>query len=120
VGAFAVAIAVAAPSTYPLAGVGLGPFWQGFELDFALRGPDRWLNVEVDGDHHVDDRGQQIREDVVRDRILRSVGWDVLRVKAWRCWSDLTAVVEDVKAALGPDGDPAASYGPPGGEGEPT
>ena len=77
---------------------------EGFELDFALQGPDRWLNVEVDGDHHVDDRGQQIREDVVRDRILRSVEWDVLRVKAWRCWSDLAGVVEDVKAALGTDG----------------
>ncbi|SVB69928.1 uncharacterized protein METZ01_LOCUS222782, partial [marine metagenome] len=45
---------------------------EGFELDFAIEGPAGWLDIEVDGDQHVDDRGQQIREDVVRDRILRA------------------------------------------------
>ncbi len=73
---------------------------EGFELDFAIQGADGWLNVEVDGDQHIDDRGQQIREDVVRDRILQSDGWRVLRIKAWRCWTDLNQVVEEIKRTL--------------------
>ena len=76
---------------------------EGFELDFAIRGPTRKLNVEVDGDQHVDDRGQQIRGDVVRDRILRAEGWEVVRVKAWRCWTDLGNVVDEIKRALETD-----------------
>jgi len=46
--------------------------------------------------------------------VLRSVGWDVLRLKARRCGCDLTAILEDVKAALGPN-----EAGRPGGPGSP-
>ncbi len=84
----------------------------GFELDFAIQGPAGWLDVEVDGDQHVDDRGQQIREDVVRDRILRAEGWEVLRIKAWRCWSDLNNVIDEIKRGLKPDDGPIGRWEP--------
>ena len=58
---------------------------EGFELDFALMDGLAMLDVEVDGDHHLDIRRQQRRNDVARDEILGSLGWKVLRIPAWRC-----------------------------------
>ena len=58
---------------------------EGFELDFALMSGPARLNVEVDGDHHLDVRGRLRRSDVARDEILGSLGWRVLRIPAWRC-----------------------------------
>ena len=39
---------------------------QGYELDFALQEHGLRLNVEVDGDHHVDARGKLRRQDLAR------------------------------------------------------
>ena len=72
---------------------------KGYELDFALRDRGIKLNVEVDGDHHIDDRGKLRRQDIRRDRILRQLGWEVLRVPAWRCHADLGPVLDDIRAA---------------------
>ena len=76
---------------------------EGYELDFAIQGTSGWLNVEVDGDQHIDERGQQVRADVVRDRNLQAIGWKVLRIKAWRCWKDLESVLKEIKQAAGLD-----------------
>ena len=53
---------------------------EGYELDFALMERGIRLNVEVDGDQHLDVRGRQRRQDVARDRVLSDIGWTVLRI----------------------------------------
>ncbi len=81
----------------PVAKLGFG----GYELDFALSVNGRRLNVEVDGDQHIDERGRQCRQDITRDRVLARAGWDVLRLPAWRCIWDTAGAVRDIKQRLG-------------------
>ena len=73
---------------------------EGYELDFALQKHGLQLNVEVDGDHHVDARGKLRRQDLARDRILAKIGWEVIRIPAWRCSWDVEAVIRDIRARL--------------------
>ena len=77
------------------------PIVEGFELDFAFvtEGGGRF-DIEVDGSQHIDARGRQRRRDVVRDRILESAGWEVLRYPAWRCLMDPIGVAEEIKATI--------------------
>lgn len=70
---------------------------QGYEMDFALLEGGIKLNIEVDGDQHLDDRGQQRRQDIIRDRLLGRIGWTVRRVPAWRCHTEVAAVVDGIK-----------------------
>lgn len=77
--------------------VDLKPLVEGFELDFAVSdGTSRWLNVECDGSQHTDVRGRQRRQDVKRDMILKSLGWTVVRVPAWRCLAEPDLVVTEL------------------------
>ena len=73
---------------------------QGYELDFALQEHGLRLNVEVDGDHHVDARGKLRRQDLARDRILAGIGWEVIRIPAWRCSWNVEAAIRDIRARL--------------------
>jgi hypothetical protein len=57
---------------------------EGYELDFALLEQGLRLNVEVDGDHHVDARGRLRRQDLARDRILMGIGDQVVGVPGGR------------------------------------
>lgn len=70
---------------------------EGYELDFALLEQGIRLNIEVDGDQHLDVRGLQRRQDITRDRVLARLGWTVLRVPAWRCHEDIDAVIDEVR-----------------------
>ncbi len=71
---------------------------QGYELDFALMGRGIKLNIEVDGDQHLDVRGRQRRQDLTRDRVLADLGWTVLRIPAWRCHEeDVGPIVTEIK-----------------------
>ena len=70
---------------------------QGYELDFALREQGIKLNVEVDGDQHLDARGRQRRQDITRDRVLLKLGWTVLRVPAWRCHDEIDSVIDEIR-----------------------
>ena len=70
---------------------------QGYELDFALLEQGIKLNVEVDGDQHVDVRGRQRRQDITRDRVLLKLGWTVLRIPAWRCHDEIDAVIDEIR-----------------------
>ena len=54
----------------------------------------------LDGDHHVDARGKLRRQDLARDRILAKIGWEVIRIPAWRCSWDVEAVIRDIRARL--------------------
>ena len=69
---------------------------EGYELDFALLEQGIKLNVEVDGDQHVDARGRQRRQDITRDRVLVKLGWTVLRIPAWRCHEEIDSVLEEI------------------------
>ena len=71
---------------------------EGFELDFALMDGAALLNVEVDGDHHLDIRRQQRRNDMARDEILGGLGWKVLRVPAWRCHEEPGEAADEVRS----------------------
>ena len=68
----------------------------GYELDFALREEGLKLDIEVDGDQHLDVRRRQRRQDIARDRVLGKLGWSVLRIPAWRCHRDIDAVIHDI------------------------
>ena len=70
---------------------------KGYEMDFALLEQGIKMNVEVDGDQHVDARGQQRRQDITRDRVLAKLGWTVLRIPAWRCHEEIDLVIEQIK-----------------------
>ncbi len=80
---------------------GLAPYAklnvQGYELDFALMDRGIKLNIEVDGDQHLDVRRRQRRQDVTRDRLLDRLGWTVLRIPAWRCYEDIAPVIAQIE-----------------------
>ena len=72
---------------------------EGYELDFALMEKGIKLNIEVDGDQHLDARGRQRRQDITRDRILSRLGWTVLRIPAWRCYAEIDSVLDEINSA---------------------
>ena len=74
---------------------------EGFELDFVILFQDRKIDLEVDGDQHFDAARQQCRQDLLRDRVLKRAGWEVLRFPAWRCFVDPQKVVEEISKHLG-------------------
>lgn len=73
---------------------------EGYELDFALLEQGLRLNVEVDGDHHVDARGRLRRQDLARDRILMGIGWDVIRIPAWLCTWDVDEALRNIAVRI--------------------
>ena len=71
---------------------------EGYELDFALLEQGIKLDIEVDGDQHLDARGRQRRQDMARDRVLTGLGWTVLRIPAWRCHEEIDSVMDEIRA----------------------
>jgi very-short-patch-repair endonuclease len=61
-----------------------------------LLAPELRLVVEVDGGYHV----QRGRADARRDRALARAGYVVVHVEAERVHSELTAVVEGIRAVV--------------------
>ena len=70
---------------------------EGYELDFALLEQGIRLNIEVDGDQHLDVRGRQRRQDITRDRVLAELCWTVVRIPAWRCHDEIDAVIGEIR-----------------------
>ena len=70
---------------------------EGYELDFALLEQGIKLNIEVDGDQHLDARRRQRRQDFTRDRVLGKLGWTVLRIPAWRCHEEIDSVIDEIR-----------------------
>ena len=70
---------------------------EGYELDFALLEQGIKLNIEVDGDQHLDARSQQRRQDITRDRVLVNLGWTILRIPAWRCHEEIGSVIKEIR-----------------------
>ena len=73
------------------------PEVEGYELDFALLEQGIKLNIEVDGDQHIDARGRQRRQDITRDRVLAKLGWTVVRMPAWRCHEEIDSVIDEIR-----------------------
>ena len=71
---------------------------EGYELDFALLEQGIKLNIEVDGDQHLDARGRQRRQDShPGSRPVSNLDWTVLRVAAWRCHEEIDSVIEEIR-----------------------
>jgi len=70
---------------------------EGFEMDFSLVLGGRRINIEVDGEHHINESGRQRRSDVLRDRVLENHGYLILRYPAWKCRAEPHKVVEDIR-----------------------
>lgn len=69
---------------------------EGYELDFAVLEQGIKLNIEIDGDQHLDARGRQRRQDITRDRVLARLGWTILRLPAWRCHEEIDTVIREI------------------------
>ena len=72
---------------------------EGYALDFALREQGIQLNVEVDGDQRFDGQAGTRRQNLTRDGVLSKLGWEVLRVPAWRCHIEIELVIDEIKKA---------------------
>lgn len=66
-------------------------------MDFSLVLDGRRINIEVDGEHHINESGRQRRSDVLRDRVLENHGYLVLRYPAWRCRAEPHKVAENIR-----------------------
>ena len=73
---------------------------EGYELDMTLDTPHGPLDVEVDGAHHQDVRGRQRRQDLARDAILKALGWQVVRVPAWRALAEADVVARELASSV--------------------
>lgn len=73
---------------------------EGYVLDLALLSCGKRFDIEVDGDQHLDARQRPRRQDLARDRVLHSLGWEVLRVPAWRCIREPVAVASEIGSLL--------------------
>jgi len=68
-----------------------------YKLDLALLRDGAKLDVEVDGEFfHKDWDGLRCRDDVVRDRRLRALGWHVKRIWVYQLRDDLASCVAEV------------------------
>ena len=68
-------------------------------LDFALLGPGRKLDIEVDGErYHKNWDGELLRRDQIRNQRLIELGWDVMRFWVYQIRDDFDACVRKVKA----------------------
>jgi len=68
-----------------------------YKCDFVVEGESVAVNVECDGRHHLTECGRKRRQDIARDRLIESKGYDVVRVPAWRCLEEPRAVAEEIR-----------------------
>lgn len=72
----------------------------GYDVDFAWTSP--WgmpVDIEIDDDDP-HDKPRSRRRDIERDRVLNAVGWQVLRIPGWYCYSHPDAVIESLRDTL--------------------
>lgn len=67
-------------------------------LDFALLGPGRKLDIEVDGErYHKNWDGELLRRGQIRNQRLIELGWDVMRFWVYQIRDDFDACISKVK-----------------------
>jgi very-short-patch-repair endonuclease len=75
----------------------------GVIVDFAIPLSDyKGLAIEVDGEVHEDMNGIRVRQDFQRDRMLKDLGWKVMRVPNWRVFGELEQVISEVISCMQP------------------
>ena len=75
----------------------------GYECDFLLEtGSKTALNIECDGQQHLDNAARQRIQDETRDALLRLQGIGVIRMPAWRCLAEPDKVVSEILDTLEP------------------
>ncbi len=80
----------------------------GYYLDFALVSEDLRLDVEVDGETwHRGSGGQRHVDDLYRDHVLKSAGWQVLRFWVYELREDLDGCVNRIRSTWKRLGGPA-------------
>lgn len=83
----------------------LKPVVEGYELDLELIARDgARIDIEVDGRHHyATPSGRLRRQDTTRDRVLRRLGWEVMRIPAWECIARSEEVAERIRRRVEAD-----------------
>lgn len=77
----------------------VGPYW----VDIALQADGKKLAIEVDGERwHTTLTGERLERDIVRDRNLRIMGWDVLRFWVHELKYDLDNCIKSIESRLKP------------------
>lgn len=72
-----------------------------YVLDFAIKQGNRKLNIEVDGEmYHRAWNGELCKQDLLRNRRLIELGWDVMRFWVYEVRDDLPGCVERVQKWL--------------------
>lgn len=82
---------------------------EGYDIDFAWMSP--WgmpVAIEVDDDSS-DAPPRSRRRDIERDAALNRVGWQVVRVPGWYCYSHPDAVIDSLRDTLTALQDPTSS-----------
>ena len=80
-------------------GVKVTPKWRAgpYETDFAYMDGDFHLDIECDGAAYHLEAGRQRRQDMVRDARIRQLGWEVLRLPAWKIFDDLSDCLNQIE-----------------------
>jgi very-short-patch-repair endonuclease len=69
-----------------------------YRLDFALFIGNRKINIEVDGEmYHKDWTGARLKQDLIRDRRLNDLEWEILRFWVYELKDDMTGCLERIK-----------------------
>jgi len=55
------------------------------------------LDIECDGAAYHLEAGRQRRQDMVRDARIRQLGWEVLRLPAWKIFDDLSDCLNQIE-----------------------
>ncbi len=72
-----------------------------YRLDFALFVGDRKINIEVDGEmYHKNWTGARLKQDLIRDRRLIDLEWEVLRFWVYELKYDMNGCLERIKKTV--------------------
>lgn len=72
-----------------------------YRLDFALLIGDRKINIEVDGEmYHKNWDGRRLKSDLIRDKRLIDLGWEVLRFWVYEIKDDMDRCLEKVRTCV--------------------
>lgn len=72
-----------------------------YHIDIALQSNVKKLAIEIDGERwHTTLTGERLERDIVRDRNLRRMGWDVLRFWVHELKYDLDNCIKSVESHL--------------------
>jgi very-short-patch-repair endonuclease len=69
---------------------------RGYEADFLVKGKNMIINIECDGQAHIDQMGRLRNQDRARDQLLATEGRQTVRFPAWRCLLEPAIVAAEI------------------------